>query len=101
VLATRGQLRYLAEASEHLTPEAVKALLLLRSAVARDEPASPWLAWLRSDEGRTLIRQLEAPAADLSRLTSRSDLSKAACCWACPIDRRQEKGLSVRLRGRR
>jgi hypothetical protein len=78
VLATRGQLRYLAEAGEHLTPEAIKALLLLRSAVARDEPASPWLAWLRSDEGRTLIRQREAPAADLSRLISRSDLSKAA-----------------------
>jgi len=58
-LATRGQLRYLAQAGAHLTPPPVKALLLLRSAVARDQPAEPWLAWLRNDAGRALIGQLE------------------------------------------
>jgi hypothetical protein len=91
-LATRRQLRYLAEAGEHLTPEAVKALLLLRSAVARDEPASPWLAWLRSDEGRTLIRQLEEPTADSSRLISRSDLNKAALLLGLPDQPETGKG---------
>ncbi len=60
-LATRGQLRYLTEAGAHLTPCVVEALLLLRSAVARDEPAGPWLKWLRTDEGRALIQQLEEP----------------------------------------
>ncbi len=84
-LATRGQLRYLAKAGIHLMPRAVKALLLLRSAVARDEPAGPWLAWLRSDKGRALIRQLEEPdAADLTRHSSRSDLNKAALLLGLP-----------------
>ncbi len=77
--ATREQLRYLAEASPHLTPRAVQSLLLLRSAVTRDEPVGPWLAWLRSDEGYALIRQLEEPqAANLTRYNSRSDLKRAA-----------------------
>jgi hypothetical protein len=58
-LATRGQLRYLAQAGAHLTPPPVKVLLLLHSAVVRDEPAELWLAWLRNDAGRALLGQLE------------------------------------------
>ena len=77
-LATRGQLRYLAKAGAHLTPRAVKTLLLLRSAVARDEPADPWLDWLRADEGRALIRQLEEPNTPRRAWhSSRSTLHKA------------------------
>lgn len=79
VPATRGQLRYLAEAGGHLTPKPVKVLLLLRSAVAWDMPAAPWLAWLRSDAGRALIRELEDPdAPGLTQRSSRSTLDKAA-----------------------
>jgi hypothetical protein len=42
-----------------LTPPPVKVLLLLHSAVVRDEPAELWLAWLRNDAGRALLGQLE------------------------------------------
>jgi len=62
-LATRGQLRYLSETAAHLRPRPVKTLLLLRSAVARDEPPDPWLAWLGEEGGGPLIRQLEEPEA--------------------------------------
>jgi hypothetical protein len=95
VPATRGQLRYLAEAGAHLTPPPVKVLLLLRSAVARI-PQSPlqrdsppfrgagglvglWLTRLRTEEGRALIQQLEEPdAPNLTQRSSRSTLSKVA-----------------------
>jgi hypothetical protein len=79
VLATRRQLRYLTEASSHLTPRAVQALLLLRSAVVRDEPAHLWLVWLRRDERYALIWQLENPAdsGDLAQRSSSSDLEDA------------------------
>ncbi len=85
-LAGRGQLRYLAEAGAHLRPKGVKSLLLLlRSAVARDEPAGPWLAWLGSDEGRALIWQLEElDAADPTLRSSRSDLNKAPLLLGLP-----------------
>jgi hypothetical protein len=59
-LATRTQLRYLEEASVHLSPSPVHVLLLLRSAVAADVPDNPWPARLRSHtNGPALIRQLE------------------------------------------
>lgn len=78
-LASSGQLRHLAEASAHLRPGPVKALLLLRSAVARDEPPAPWLDRLRNEEGRALIRELEEPyAADLAQPSSRLTLDRAA-----------------------
>lgn len=78
-LATRGQLHYLCEFGNHLAPRPVQALLLLRCAVARDTPAAVWLPWLRTDEARALIRQLEEPnAPDLPEHASRSNLSYAA-----------------------
>jgi energy-coupling factor transporter ATP-binding protein EcfA2 len=48
-------------------------LLKVQGALARHEPIRPsWLAWLRSDQGCALIRQLEEPdAADLTRHSSR------------------------------
>jgi hypothetical protein len=77
-LATRGQLRYLAEAGAHLTPRAIKALLLLHSSVMRDEPAGLWLDQLRTGEGRALIQQLEEPATyKHAWCSSRSTLHKA------------------------
>jgi hypothetical protein len=63
-LATRTQLRYLEEASVHLSPSPVQMLLLLRSAVASDVPDNPWPARLRSDaNGPALIRQMEGLGA--------------------------------------
>ncbi len=59
-LATRQQLRLLAEAGQHLEPKPVKLLLLLRSAVLRDEPPAPWLEHLRAEEPDSgLLRELE------------------------------------------
>ncbi|MEW5956384.1 MAG: hypothetical protein AB1801_01575 [Chloroflexota bacterium] len=84
-LATRGQLRHLARTGRQLTPRAVQALFLLRSAVTRDEPVGPWLAWLRSDEGYGLIRQLVEPnVANLTQYSSRSDLKRAESLLGLP-----------------
>jgi hypothetical protein len=59
-LASSEQLRYLSESGTHLTPQAIQALFLLRSATERGEPARLWLKWLRdSDEGPSLISRLE------------------------------------------
>jgi hypothetical protein len=77
-LATRGQLRYLAQTGAHLEPQPVKALLLLRSAVARYESTDLWLSWLRDESGKALISQLEEPdAVDVSTRFSRATQGKA------------------------
>lgn len=69
VLANGDQLRYLSAHAGHLVrpgqdlpPE--KLLLLLRSAVAQDEPPCPWLDMLRTDAGRGLLQSLEWPSSD-------------------------------------
>lgn len=64
--ASNEQLRYLESFGSHLTPRAVKTMLLLRSAVERDEPPASWLDLLRNEEGRALIYRLEglAPRAN-------------------------------------
>lgn len=77
VLASRGQLRYLAQAGAHLEPAPVKLLLLLRSAAARDEPAGPWLERLRGERGRDLVCQLQDPTAAVDWPSSRVTLYKA------------------------
>ncbi|MFQ5595755.1 MAG: CHAT domain-containing protein, partial [Anaerolineae bacterium] len=96
VPATRGQLRYLAEAGGHLTPPPVRTLLLLRSAVARDTPAAPWLDRLRSDAGRALIRELEEPDAPIPKnlRSSRSTLNKAGLLLGLHDAGRGEAGRS-------
>ncbi|MFQ5343223.1 MAG: CHAT domain-containing protein, partial [Anaerolineae bacterium] len=96
VPATRGQLRYLAEAGGHLTPPPVRTLLLLRSAVARDTPAAPWLDRLRSDAGRALIRELEEPNAPIPKnlRSSRSTLNKAGLLLGLHDAGRGEAGRS-------
>lgn len=59
-LATRQQLRLLAEAGQHLEPKTVKLLLLLRSAVLWNEPVDLWLERLRAEEPASgLLRELE------------------------------------------
>ena len=84
-LATRGQLRYLAASGVQLEPQPAQAVLLLRSAVARDEPTAPWLAHLRSPEGRALVRQLEEPGSDPpGHPSSASALDKARQLLAVP-----------------
>ena len=78
-LATRQQLRILAESGQHLDPKPVKLLLLLRSAVLRDEPPDPWLQRLRAGEPESgLLRALEGidiagadgPASSVARETA-------------------------------
>lgn len=63
VLASRGQLRYLAAFGTHLDLPAIRVLFLLRSAVERDEPTQVWLKRLRTDEGANLVGQLEGGSA--------------------------------------
>ncbi len=78
-LATRQQLRILAESGQHLDPKPVKLLLLLRSAVLRDEPPDLWLQRLRTAEPESgLLRALEridiagsdGPASSVARETA-------------------------------
>ncbi|NMB68087.1 MAG: CHAT domain-containing protein [Chloroflexi bacterium] len=62
-LASRQQLRLLAESGQHLEPKTVKVLLLLRSAVLWNEPVDLWLARLRAEEPVSgLLRELEGLA---------------------------------------
>jgi hypothetical protein len=77
-LATPAQVRYLARYGADLKPQAAKALLLLRSAVAGNEPAGPWLDWLRTQEGSALIQQLEDPATLHGGKTDGSDMAAKA-----------------------
>ncbi len=59
-LAGRAQLRKLEEYGAHLDPRPVKVLFLLRSAVARDVPAGPWLDRLQALESSLgFIRAIE------------------------------------------
>jgi len=84
-LATPGQLRDWAEFGRHLTPPPVKALFLLRSAVAGDGPTTPWLTHLQAEEGRVLIQRLEEPnSPDRRTRSSRSVLEKAAGLLGLP-----------------
>jgi hypothetical protein len=78
-LASRVQLGHLEEARSHLSPSAVKVLLLLRSAVARNTPDNAWPTELRAaDQGTELIRQLEEPyATDLAWHSAPSTLDQA------------------------
>jgi len=76
-LATREQLRYLRACATALVLSPVQALLLLRSAVALGEPAAPWLAALRTVEGKALIHELE-DTDDAGPASARSVLDKAA-----------------------
>jgi hypothetical protein len=62
-LASRGQLRYLARFGTDLNPGPERALLLLRSALAHNEPTAVWRHWLGSNESRMLIEQIEAGTA--------------------------------------
>ena len=60
--ATKEQLQFLADSVPHLDLDPVRTLLLLRSAAQTLEPAQPWLSELKKSEGgKALIRQLEAP----------------------------------------
>jgi len=77
-LATTAQLRRLAESGAHLSPRPEKCLLLLRSAMARDLPADPWLSWLRGREGRSLLQELEGlPLPEHEWHSSRSQIGRA------------------------
>ncbi len=59
-LASVAQLRGLEISAEHLQPPPNRALLLLRSALAHDQPVGRWLAWLRAASGeRSPIQALE------------------------------------------
>ena len=57
--AAADQLRYLESFGPDLSPRAVKAMLLLRSAVEQHESTSPWLDLLNREEGRALMVQVE------------------------------------------
>jgi hypothetical protein len=61
--ASASQLQGLAAEGESLELSPVQTLILLRSAVACDEPAQPWLDRLRQ-EGKELVAQLVAPGAE-------------------------------------
>jgi hypothetical protein len=89
--ASREQLRYLASSGTHLTPQPVKSLLLLRSAVERDEPVQTWLGLLATVEGKRLISRLENPDQSQSissgieeRPISSSTVEKAAMLVGLP-----------------
>jgi hypothetical protein len=63
-LASRPQLRMLADFKQHLDARPAKVLLLLRSAVLRDEPPAAWLQWLQQKEVESgLVQSLEIPGA--------------------------------------
>lgn len=93
-LATSGQLRYLRYLTEQGAQpklEPVQALLLLRSAITRDEATQLWLEQLCEAGGGDLIRQLENchteemkkdcynEDEELKTRSGRSTLEKAAC----------------------
>jgi hypothetical protein len=59
-LASRSQLRYVAASPPPALPP-VRALLLLRAATSKNEPASPWLDALRTEQGRALVLGVEQP----------------------------------------
>ena len=59
--ASRAELRDLEKGSEELELEPAQALLLLRSAVANDEPERPWLDQLQGERGNWLMGQLDDP----------------------------------------
>ena len=60
--ASISQLRYLAGLGKSLQVQPAQALLLLRSAVAENEPVEPWLENLRRT-GADLMAELDDPAA--------------------------------------
>jgi hypothetical protein len=60
--ASPAELRDLEKGSEELDLEPIQALLLLRSAVAADEPERPWLDQLQGEGGNRLMGQLDDPA---------------------------------------
>ncbi len=69
-LATRQQLRMLVEFGHSLDPKPVKLLLLLRSAVYKDEPPMPWLARLKEKEITTgMIQTMEGAGSNLPPLS--------------------------------
>jgi hypothetical protein len=76
-LAETSQLEYLAIKGKLLKPQATKALLLLRSAVAQDSDPEPWLNWLKAAAGQDLLRQLEEPGAEVNTRSSISNLNEA------------------------
>lgn len=82
-LANHGQLRYLRHLVRAGTDPRAKppqALLLLRSAVARNEPLDPWLEWVRAGTTEALVKQLELPGrpGDEAMRAGRSTLQKGA-----------------------
>jgi hypothetical protein len=78
-LATRGQLRFLAEGSALIIPQPAVALLLLRSAVTKDQPIAPWLEALHTEEGRRLLLHVDDPGrAEVVSVTSTAR-GQAAC----------------------
>ena len=85
--ASSDQLRYLESFGTHLTPRAVRTMLLLRSSVERDESPIPWVDLLGNNEGRALIHQLEGlPLPDGVENSSEIVLTKAEELLALPSD---------------
>jgi Novel STAND NTPase 1 len=58
-LATAHQLRRLSAAAADLAPSPLQSLVLLRSAVTAGLSTTPWLATLRTAQGRRLLAEVE------------------------------------------
>ena len=85
--ASSEQLRYLETFGNDLAPRAVKSMLLLRSAVERHEPTSPWLDLLNGTEGRNLMIQLESlPLPSNTPIASGIALTTAEELLDLPVD---------------
>ena len=87
--ASVSQLRYLAGLGESLEVQPAQALLLLRSAVAENEPVEPWLAHLRQ-AGSDLITELDDPAASPEPDAAEATIPgrrPASLTWKAPLSR--------------
>ncbi|HJT25769.1 MAG TPA: ATP-binding protein [Pyrinomonadaceae bacterium] len=85
--ASADQLRYLESFGADLNPRAVKAMLLLRSAVEHHESTSPWLDLLNREEGRALMVQVEGlPALADAAIASELVLTKVETLLELPVN---------------